>query len=140
MKTILIQGAFELLNSGHVRSFRRSKSYGDYLIVAINTPNLIGDYKNRKPLLSYKDKKIIVESIKYVDKVIPAPDFSPLKLLKKYDVDVYMIAPEWLDSKTEEIAYMKAKGGKIKMLHIYKNVVHSTDIRRMLLEQAKAVE
>jgi len=131
-KVVLIQGAWELLHSGHVRSFRRAKSYGDYLIVAVNTPKLIEDYKSRKPLLSYKDKKLIIEAIRYVDKVVPAPDFSPLKLLQKYDVDVYMIAPEWLSGKTEEIAYMKQKGGTIKMCHNYKNVVRSSDIRRML--------
>lgn len=135
MKTVLIQGAFELLHSGHVRSFKRAKSFGDYLIVAVNTPKLIEDYKSRKPLLSYKDKKLIIEAIRYVDKVVPAPGFSPIKLLKKYDVDVYMIAPEWLDSKTEEIAYMKQKGGTIKMCYNYKNVIRSSDIRKMLKER-----
>lgn len=134
-KIVLIQGAFELLHSGHVRSFKRAKSFGDYLIVAVNTPKLIEGYKSRKPLLPYKDKKLIIEAIRYVDKVVPAPDFSPLKLLKKYEVDIYMIAPEWLDSKTEEIAYMQAKGGTIKMCHNYKNVIRSSDIRRMLQER-----
>lgn len=137
-KIVLIQGNFELLHSGHVRSFHRAKGYGDYLIVALNTPKLVKNYKNRTALLSYKDKKLIIESIKFVDKVVPAPDFSPLKLLKKYDVDIYMIASEWLNTKTEEIAYMKAKGGKIKMCHDYKNTIHSSDIRKMLLEQARA--
>lgn len=134
MKIVLIQGAFELLNSGHIRAFKLAKSQGDYLIVAVNTPNLIQDYKHRKPLLSYQDKKLIIQSIKYVDKVVPARNFSPLKLLQKYKVDVYMIAPEWLSTKDKEIAYMKAKGCKIKMCHNYKNVVRSSDLRRMLLK------
>lgn len=132
MKVVLLQGAFELLNSGHVRAMRLAKSQGDYLIVAVNTPDLIQDYKKRKPLLPYKDKKMIIEAIRYVDKVIPARNFSPLELLKKYDVNVYMIAPEWLETKAEEIAYMKAKGCKIKMCHNYKNVIRSSDLRRML--------
>lgn len=133
-KIVLIQGAFDILNSGHVRAFRYAKSKGDYLIVAINTPELIQDYKKRKPILPYKDKKLIIESIKYVDKVVPARNFSPLELLKKYNVDVYMIAPEWLYSKAEEIAFMKSKGCKICMCHNYKGVIRSSDIRRMLLE------
>ncbi len=133
-KVVFIQGAFELLNSGHVRAFRFAKAQGDYLIVAVNTPSLIKLYKQRKPLLSYKDKKLILESIRYIDKVVPARNFSPLKLLEKYEVDVYMIAPEWLESKTEEIAYMKSKGGKIKICHNYKNVIRSSDLRRMLVE------
>lgn len=131
-KIVLLQGAFELLHSGHVRAMKRAKGYGDFLIVAVNTPKLISEYKHRTPLLSYKDKKIIIQSIRYVDMVVSANHFSPLQLLKEYDVDVYMIAPEWLDTKQEEIAYMKAKGGEIRMCHNYKNVVRSSDIRRML--------
>lgn len=133
-KIVLIQGAFDILNSGHVRAFRYAKSKGDYLIVAINTPELIQDYKKRKPILPYKDKKLIIESIKYVDMVVPARNFSPIDLLQKYNVDVYMIAPEWLYSKKKEISYMKSKGCKICMCHNYKNVIRSSDIRRMLLE------
>lgn len=134
-KVVLLQGAFELLNSGHVRAMKRAKSYGDYLIIAVNTPELIQDYKKRKPLLPYKDKKIIIEAIKYVDKVVAARHFSPMELLKKYDVDVYMIAPEWLETKSEEIAYMKSKGCEIRMCHNYKGVIRSTDIRNMLRNQ-----
>lgn len=137
MKTVLLQGAFDILNSGHIRAIKLAKSQGDYLIVAVNTPELIKDYKKRKPILPYKDKKIIIGSIKYVDKVIPARNFSPLELLKKYNVDVYMIAPEWLDTKKEEIAYMKSKGCKIKMCHNYKGVIRSSDIKRILLEEAQ---
>lgn len=137
MKIVLLQGAFDILNSGHVRSMRLAKAQGDYLIVAINVPSLIKGYKKRKPILPYKQKKMIIESIKYVDKVVPARDFSPLKLLKKYNVDVYMIAPEWLETKQEEIAYMKSKGGKIVMCHDYKDVIRSSDIKRMLLEEAQ---
>jgi len=133
MKTVLLQGCFDILNSGHVRAFRYAKSKGDYLIVAINTPELITDYKKRKAILPYKDKKLIIESISYVDKVVCARNFSPLELLKKYNVDVYMIAPEWLSTKAEEISYMKSKGCKICMCHNYKNVIRSSDIRRMLI-------
>ena len=136
-KVVLLQGAFDLLNTGHIRSFKRAKGFGDYLIVAVNTPELIKDYKKRQPIFTYAEKKLIIESIKYVDKVVPASHFSPLELLKKYDVDVYMIAPEWLETKAEEIAYMKEKGGKIKMCHNYKNVKRSSDIKRLLLQEAQ---
>ena len=135
-RVVLLQGAFDILNSGHVRAFRRAKAQGDYLIVAVNTPQLIADYKQRKAILPYKDKKLIIESIRWVDKVVPAHNFSPQQLLEKYQVDVYMIAPEWLHTKASEIAYMKSKGCKIKMCHTYKGVIRSSDIRRMLLEQA----
>lgn len=137
MRTVLIQGAFDILNSGHVRAFRHARRQGDYLIVALNTPNLIRDYKQRQPIHTYAQKKVMLEALRWVDKVVPARSFSPLTLLKKYNVDVYMIAPEWLKTKQEEINYMKSKGGKIVMCHNYKGVVRSSDIKRILLKEAQ---
>lgn len=140
MKIVLIQGAFDILNSGHVRAMRLAKSKGDYLIVAVNTPELIRGYKKRMPILPYSQKKMLIEAIQWVDKVIPARNFSPLELLKRYKVNVYMVAPEWLKTKQEEIAYMKSVGGKICMCHNYKDVVRSSDMRKMLLEEAQQGE
>lgn len=51
-----------------------------------------------------------------------------------------MIAPEWLSSKATEIAYMKSKGGVIKMCHNYKGVVRSSDIRKKLIERVTEVK
>ena len=112
-KIVLLQGSFDIINSGHVRSFRRAKKLGDYLIVAVNSEALHRSYKKREPLMPYYEKKIILESICWVDKVVKANHFSPLGLLKRYKVDVYMIAPNWLHTKSKEIAYMKSKGGKV---------------------------
>jgi len=140
MKVVLLQGAFDILNSGHVRAMRLAKSKGHYLIVAVNTPELIRDYKKRVPILPYKQKKMIIEAIRWVDKVVPARHFSPMQLLRKYNVSVYMIAPEWLSTKAEEIAYMKSKGCKICMCHNYKGVIRSSDIKKTLLLEAQAVD
>lgn len=137
-KIVLIQGAFEILNSGHVRAFRHARSQGEFLIVAINSNALLKKYKGRDAVLPYAQKKIIIESIRWVDKVICANQFSPLALLKKHDVDVYMIAPEWVKTKAEEIAYMKTKGGKVALCHDYKRVIRTSDIKRGLLAEAQA--
>jgi glycerol-3-phosphate cytidylyltransferase-like family protein len=36
MRVVLIQGAFDILNSGHVRAFRLAKKQGDYFPVKFN--------------------------------------------------------------------------------------------------------
>ena len=93
-KIVFIQGAYEIINWGHIKSFQRLKKMykGCYLIVALNSNELIKSYKKREPVLPWYQKKFIIESCVYVDKVVKATEFSPLKLLKKYNVDVYVIA------------------------------------------------
>lgn len=136
-KIVFIQGAYDIINYGHVMAFKKAKTFGDVLIVALNTNKLLKEYKGRKGVLPYGQKKFIIESMKYVDKVIPARNFSPLLLLKKHKVDVYCLTKEWLSSKTEEISYMKKKGGEVKFMPRFKGVIPTSKIKEILLKEAK---
>lgn len=141
MKTkriVLFQGAWEILNYGHVRAFERAKKLGDVLILALNTNALLRKYKKREPVLSWKHKATILRSIKWVDKVVPAHDASPLSLLKKYNVDVFVLTREWEHSHPDSIAFMKTKGGRVFFSRRYAGVVATSDIKRALLKEAQS--
>jgi glycerol-3-phosphate cytidylyltransferase len=131
---VLLQGAFDILNYGHIRAFRYAKAQGDYLIVALNTNELIRDYKGREPVMPWSHKRSIIEACRYVDKVVPAREFSPLKLLKRYQVDVYLLSYEWEHTKAIEIAYMKQKGGRVCFSRRFQGV-SSSAIKATLLKE-----
>jgi glycerol-3-phosphate cytidylyltransferase len=133
-KVVLFQGAFDIIHYGHVRAFEFAKAQGDYLIVALNSNRLVKEYKGRDAVLPWSDKKGVIESIRYVDKVVKATKFSPLKLLKKYKADVYVLAPEWESTKAVEIAYMKKKGGMVCFTQRYTKV-STTAIKAKLLKE-----
>lgn len=136
MIKVLFQGTFDLLNYGHVKAFEDAKKQGDYLIVALNTDDLIRRYKKREPILPYKQREVILKAVRFIDEVIPANDFSPLELLKEHNIDVYVIGSEWKASKMKEIGYMKSVGGKIFFTPEYDGVIHSSQIRRRCVQDA----
>jgi len=136
-KIVYIGGTWDILNWGHVKAFELAKSFGDYLIVGLNTNKLVRDFKQREPVLPFYQKKFILESIKYVDEVVKVSDFSPMKILKEYNVDVFVLTKEWEYTKTKEIAYMKSKGGEIRFSPRFKGVICTSDIKKILLEEAK---
>jgi glycerol-3-phosphate cytidylyltransferase len=135
-RIVLLQGTFDLLNWGHVKAFQRAKAQGDYLIVALNTNALVKRFKGRDAVLPWYQKKFIIESCRFVDKVVRASDFSPLKLLKRYDVDVYVLTREWHSTKAREIAYMKKKGGRVVYSPRFKGVIPTSKIKEILLKEA----
>jgi glycerol-3-phosphate cytidylyltransferase-like family protein len=136
MKIVLIQGAWELVNAGHVLVMQECRKQGDYLIVALNSNELLREYKGRDAVLPWEEKKLIISSIRWVDRVVPATEFSPLALLKEYNVDVYCLSHEWESTKTEEIAYMLGKGGKVFWTTDYP-IVRTSEIKRRLLQEAR---
>ena len=96
MKKVITYGTFDLLHYGHVNLLRRAKELGDYLIVAISTDEFNWNEKHKKCYFSYEDRKRLVESIRYVDLVIPEEDWEQkISDVKEFKVDTFVIGDDW---------------------------------------------
>ena len=73
MKLIVVSGGFDPIHSGHIAYFKSAKSYGDKLIVALNTDAWL-EKKKGKSFMPFDERKAIVESIQFVDEVISFED------------------------------------------------------------------
>lgn len=133
-RTVLIQGAFDILHLGHIKTFEFAKAQGEYLIVALNSNDLIREYKRREPVMLWEDKAEIIRSIRHVDLVVRATEFSPMALLDWHKVDVYVVSQEWVDTKADEIAYMEGNGGKVVVTPRF-TTFSTTEIKARLLAE-----
>jgi len=95
MKKIITYGTFDLLHYGHINLLKRAKELGDYLIVAIST-NEFNEIKGKKCYFSYEERKKLVESIRYVDLVIPENNWEQkIDDIQEYKVDTFVIGDDW---------------------------------------------
>ena len=95
MKRVLTYGTFDLFHEGHVRILKRAKALGDYLIVAISSDEF-NQLKGKKSVMSYEQRKQVVEAIRYVDLVIPEHNWDQkISDVQKYDVDVFVMGDDW---------------------------------------------
>jgi glycerol-3-phosphate cytidylyltransferase len=96
MKTIITYGTFDLFHVGHVRLLNRLNKLGDRLIVGLSTDEF-NTQKGKKALITYEDRKEVLESIKCVDLVIPENSWEQkIEDIKKYDVQIFGIGDDWL--------------------------------------------
>ena len=95
IKIVITYGTFDLLHKGHINILKRAKEFGDYLIVGLSTDEF-NELKHKEAFFSYEDRKYILESIKYVDRVIPEETWEQKREdIKKYNVDVFVIGNDW---------------------------------------------
>ncbi|GAA0341084.1 glycerol-3-phosphate cytidylyltransferase [Oceanobacillus oncorhynchi subsp. oncorhynchi] len=95
IRTILTYGTFDLLHVGHVNLLKRAKEMGDYLIVGLSTDDF-NILKHKQSFYSYEDRKIILESVRYVDKVIPEISWEQKKDdILTYHVDTFVMGNDW---------------------------------------------
>ncbi len=95
MKKVITYGTYDLLTAGHVEHFRDAKAMGDYLIVGVSTDEF-NAIKHKSSYLTYEERKFVVESIKYVDEVIPENDWGQKPDdIKKYGIDILAMGSDW---------------------------------------------
>ncbi|MBF0748648.1 glycerol-3-phosphate cytidylyltransferase [Mammaliicoccus lentus] len=95
MKRVITYGTYDLLHYGHIELLRRAKEYGDYLIVALSTDNF-NKLKDKKSYYSYEQRKMMLESIQFVDLVIPENEWEQkVKDVKEYNVDTFLMGHDW---------------------------------------------
>jgi glycerol-3-phosphate cytidylyltransferase len=74
---------------------KRAKEQGDYLIVALST-NEFNEIKGKKCYFPYEERKKLVESVRYVDLVIPENNWEQkIEDVKEYKVDVFVMGDDW---------------------------------------------
>ena len=66
-------GGFDPLHEGHVRLFKEAKKLGDVLVIMLNSDEQLRKKKGQPFYPSQDERREILESIKYVDKVIIDP-------------------------------------------------------------------
>ena len=96
MKRVITYGTFDLLHYGHINLLRRARQLGDYLIVGLSTDEFNWNEKQKKCYLSYEKRKQLLESIRYVDLVIPEENWEQKRTdVKEYHVDTFVMGDDW---------------------------------------------
>ena len=96
MKRVITYGTFDLLHYGHINLLKRAKEQGDYLIVALSTDEFNQNMKNKKCYFDYEKRKALLESIRYVDLVIPEENWEQKRTdMHLYHVDTFVMGNDW---------------------------------------------
>lgn len=87
MNIVLVDMSATLIHHGHIRLLKKASKIG-LVTIALTTDDQILKFKGYKPELSFKERKEILESIKYVNKVIPSPWKLDLDFFKNTGADI----------------------------------------------------
>lgn len=113
MKRVITYGTFDLLHYGHINLLRRAKALGDYLIVALSTDEFNRVQKGKKCYFNYEQRKELLESVRYVDLVIPENSWEQKLIdVKEYHIDTFVIGDDW----TGKFDFLKDEGVEVVYL------------------------
>jgi glycerol-3-phosphate cytidylyltransferase len=115
-----------MFHIGHLELLKRLKKLGTKLIVAVSTDEF-NEVKGKKTIIPYAQRASIVESIRYVDFVIPEDNWEQKVLdIETYNVDIFAMGNDWegkfdfLKKQCEVIYFERTKN------------ISSTDLKQQL--------
>ena len=131
MKTVFVNGCFDILHPGHIKLFQTARSFGDKLIVAIDSDRKVKEMKGyTRPINSVSTRKIILESIRYIDEVLIFDTREELEaLVKKIKPDIMMVGSDWKGKEVVGSDYAKEvrffdRIGEHSTTEIIKSITH----------------
>jgi len=101
MNIAFTNGVFDLLHTGHIELLKYSRSLGDKLVVGIDSDERVKYLKgNTRPVNVQDDRKIMLESMKYVDEVIIFNSEVELeKLIQKVAPTTMIVGEEYRNKR-----------------------------------------
>lgn len=126
-------GVFDLFHIGHLNILKSAKEHCDVLIVGVTTDEISVQMKNKKPVIPFDERIAIVDSIKYVDKVVAKDTVDNLVAWNKLKFNVYFKGNDWENTKKgRDLEKMFNDVGVSIVYFPYTVTTSSTEIRKVL--------
>jgi rfaE bifunctional protein nucleotidyltransferase chain/domain len=99
-KIVFTNGCFDLIHIGHIRYLREAKSFGDVLIIGLNSDASVSRIKPGRPVVPQDQRAEVLAAIEMVDYVTLFDQDTPYALIKIVQPDVLVKGGDW---KKEDI-------------------------------------
>src|SRR5574337_131140 len=99
-KIVFTNGCFDLIHTGHTRYLAKAKSFGDVLIVAVNSDASVRTIKgDKRPINSEADRMETLDALESVDFVVLFNEPDPHRIISELQPDVLVKGGDWAIEK-----------------------------------------
>lgn len=115
-KLVYVPMAVDIVHPGHINIIKTAAELGE-VMVGLFTDEAISSYKN-PPVMKYEDRKIVIENVKGVSRVVPQRTKDYEENLREYKPDYMVHGTDWREGplatvREKAIRVMSEWGGEI---------------------------
>ena len=89
------QGTYDMFHIGHLNLLRNARAMCDYLVVGVNSDELVQQYKHKSVIVPLAERMDIVAAIRYVDHVIRCDTLDKLVAFNQVHFNKLFIGDDW---------------------------------------------
>ena len=133
LKTVMTNGCFDIFHSGHANYLNEAKSFGNQLVVAINSDTSVAKLKgSTRPINPLAERMEVLSHIESIDWLISFEEETPENLYLEVLPDILVKAGDY---KIDEIAganHVISNGGEVKIANFIEGNSTSAIINKIL--------
>jgi D-beta-D-heptose 7-phosphate kinase/D-beta-D-heptose 1-phosphate adenosyltransferase len=131
-KIAFTNGVFDILHQGHIASLTEAASYGDILIVGVNSDASVKRLKGEtRPVNDENSRMLLLSSLLMTDAVILFEEDTPLELIKLIMPDVIVKGGDYTVEQIAGAKEVLANGGEVKIVPIIEGFSTTGIIEKM---------
>lgn len=88
-------GTFDMFHIGHLNLIKNARSRCDYLIVGVNSDELVQEYKGKNAVVPLVERMEIIQALRYVDEVMRIDSLDKKISWRKKHYDLLFIGDDW---------------------------------------------
>ena len=132
-KIVFTNGCFDILNLNHVKHLQHSKTFGDVLIVGLNSDSSIKKIKGEKrPIVPQSDRAEILSALESVDYVIIFKEKTPDRLIRTIKPDIHTKGKDYKMKELPEARLVESCGGKIVLTPLFSSASTTNLIKKII--------
>ena len=118
-KVVFTNGCFDILHAGHVRYLNKARSFGDCLVLGLNTDSSVSRIKGpSRPINSELDRAEVVGALKSVDYVVLFDEPTAEALIRQVHPDVYVKGGDYTIETLPEGQIVLGYGGSVELVNL----------------------
>ena len=118
-KIVFTNGCFDILHAGHVRYLEKARSFGDCLVLGLNTDASVrGNKGSSRPINSELDRAEVVGALKSVDYVVLFGEKTAETIIAKVRPDVYVKGGDYTLETLPEAKIVQNYGGRVEFVQM----------------------
>lgn len=132
---IYTQGTFDLFHVGHIKLLEKCKKIvgkEGQVIVALLTDKAVEKYKGAKPIITFEERKEVLENCVDVDLVIPSDNTKTKQEIKKYKPDFIVVGSDWIGKNIYKQYKMGKELNKLLIYFPYTDTISTSEIKRRI--------
>lgn len=113
-RIVFTNGVFDLLHVGHIRYLQEARSYGDVLILGLNSDASARRIKGpRRPIVPESERAEMLAALECVDYVVIFEDDTPHDLIRKVAPEVHVKGGDYHPDDLPEAPLVRSLGGRV---------------------------